>query len=143
MSDIQESNGVSGREKKILPDDDLRFSFTITYILLITTGTVTLIEALRTTDPIVRHVLNLETVVSIIAGYFYSKFVSNVSNKDYEINWKEIMRTRYTDWFITTPFMLLAFVIALSQTLHTKTAVLAFHHHTRPQFRDVDARILG
>ena len=117
---VLEGERAEPREKKILPDDDLRFSFTITYILLITTGTVTLVEALRTSNPLVRHVLNLETVISIIAGYFYSKFVANISNKDYEINWNELMRTRYTDWFITTPVMLLAFIIALSQQLHTK-----------------------
>ena len=107
-------------EKKLLPDNDLKFSFTITYILLITTGTITIIEALRTKNPLVRHVLNLETVVSIIAGFFYSKFVEKVSSREFEVDFDEIMRTRYTDWFITTPIMLLALVIALSQQLNTK-----------------------
>lgn len=110
----------SNEEKKLLPDDALKFSFTVTYILLITTGTITIIEALRNKDPLVRHVLNLETVVAIIAGYFYSKFVSNVSSKEYEVDWQDIMKTRYTDWFITTPIMLLALIIALNQKLGTK-----------------------
>jgi hypothetical protein len=43
------------------------FLFTLTYVLLITTGTVTLIEALRTKIPLVRHIFNLETVISVIA----------------------------------------------------------------------------
>jgi bacteriorhodopsin len=111
---------VINEEKKLLPSDALKFSFTITYILLITTGTITIIEALRNKDPLVRHVLNLETAVSIIAGYFYSNFVAKVSSKEYEINWKDIMTTRYTDWFITTPIMLLALILALTQKLGTK-----------------------
>jgi len=114
------SKPVINEEKKLLPSDALKFSFTITYILLITTGTITIIEALRNKDPLVRHVLNLETAVSIIAGYFYSNFVSKVSSKEYEINWKDIMTTRYTDWFITTPIMLLALILALTQKLGTK-----------------------
>jgi len=111
---------ANNEEKKLLPTDSLKYSFTITYILLITMGTITLIEALRNKDPLVRHVLNLETAVSIIAGYFYSNFVAKVSSKEYEINWKDIMTTRYTDWFITTPIMLLALILALTQKLGTK-----------------------
>ena len=114
------SKPANNEEKKLLPTDSLKYSFTITYILLITTGTITIIEALRNKDPLVRHVLNLETAVSIIAGYFYSNFVAKVSSKEYEINWKDIMTTRYTDWFITTPIMLLALILALTQKLGTK-----------------------
>jgi hypothetical protein len=57
----------------LVSKDRLIFSFTLTYILLLTTGTVTLIEALRTKIPLVRHIFNLETVISIIAGYFLFK----------------------------------------------------------------------
>lgn len=109
-------------EKKLLPSDSLKFSFTITYILLITTGTITIIEALRNKDPLVRHILNLETAVSIIAGFFYSKFVSDIAMKDRPMNWQDIMKTRYTDWFITTPIMLLALILALTQKLDKKPA---------------------
>jgi bacteriorhodopsin len=110
----------SEEDKKLLPSDSLKFSFTITYILLITTGTITIIEALRNKDPLVRHILNLETAVSIIAGFFYSKFVSDIAMKDQPINWQDIMKTRYTDWFITTPIMLLALILALTQKLNIK-----------------------
>ena len=54
----------------------IKASFTLTYILLITTSTITIIEALRTQNPMIRHIFNLETVISLIAGYFYSIFVS-------------------------------------------------------------------
>ena len=42
------------------------FSFMITYIILLTTGTITFIEALRTNSPQIRHIFNLETAISVI-----------------------------------------------------------------------------
>ena len=97
----------------------IKFSFTITYILLLTTATITFIEAIRTKNPIVRHVLNLETCISIIAGYFYSIFTSKIAEyeKNSEINWKEIIEMRYIDWSITTPLMLLALCVVLSSEI--------------------------
>ena len=53
-------------------------SFYITYVFLITTGTITFIEAIRTKSPEVRNILNLETCISIIAAYFYGKFVEQL-----------------------------------------------------------------
>jgi len=91
----------------------VRLTFYLTYILLLTTGTITLIEALRTTSPTVRHVMNLETCISVVAGYFYSQFVDKI-NKPGEIDFKDINNTRYTDWFITTPLMLLVVLVSLS-----------------------------
>ena len=98
----------------------IRYSFTITYILLLTTGTITFIEAMRTKSPIVRHVLNLETCISIVAGYFYSVFIGKLDeyeDKKEEIDWKDITKTRYIDWSITTPLMLLALCIVLSNEI--------------------------
>jgi len=94
----------------------VKFSFTITYIMLLTTATITVIEALRTKTPSVRHVLNLETCISIVAGYFYSIFVAQIDKYSFEkkeIDWSEISKTRYIDWTITTPMMLLALCIVL------------------------------
>ena len=96
----------------------VKFSFVITYILLLTTATITFIEAMRTKTPFVRHVLNLETCISVVAGYFYSVFVSqieNFSNKGIDIDWGDISKTRYIDWSITTPMMLLALCLVLAQ----------------------------
>ena len=60
----------------------VKMTFYITYVLLITTGTITLIEALRNNQPAVRHVMNLETCISIIAGYFYSQFIFYLPRKN-------------------------------------------------------------
>jgi bacteriorhodopsin len=107
--------------------DLVKLSFYSTYVLLITTGTITFVEALATTNPQIRHVMNLETCISIIAGYFYSQFTNKITTGNTIINYKEISETRYNDWFITTPLMILALMIALSynnkQTIHFATYI--------------------
>jgi bacteriorhodopsin len=98
----------------------IHFSFNITYIFLLTTATITFIEAIRTNSPTVRHVLNLETAISVIAGYFYSKFVEQIDAYEKEnkvINWADITVTRYIDWSMTTPLMLLVLCLVLSHNI--------------------------
>jgi bacteriorhodopsin len=94
--------------------DTIKMTFYFSYVLLITTGTITLVEAIATTNPTIRHIMNLETCISIIAGYFYSIFVGKVTTGNGVINFKDINETRYSDWFITTPLMILALMLALS-----------------------------
>uniref|UniRef100_A0A6C0JJZ5 Bacteriorhodopsin-like protein n=1 Tax=viral metagenome TaxID=1070528 RepID=A0A6C0JJZ5_9ZZZZ len=94
----------------------VKASFMITYILLLTTATVTFIEAMRTNVPEIRHILNLETCISLVAGYFYSIFTSQIDEfgkKDIPVDWADITKTRYIDWSITTPLMLLVLCIVL------------------------------
>ena len=101
----------------------VKFSFMLTYILLMTTGIITFIEAMRTKVDTVRHVLNLETCISIVAGYFYLKFVSKIEEyekQDIPIDWADMTKTRYIDWSITTPMMLLALSIVLSFNIGKK-----------------------
>ena len=109
--------------------DSVKFSFYLTYVLLITTGTITFIEALATTNPMIRHVMNLETCISIIAGYFYSQFTNKIATGNSVIDYKDISATRYNDWFITTPLMILALMIGLSynnkQSIHMGTYISA------------------
>ena len=102
-------------------------SFYLTYVFLLTTGVITFIEALRTPIPTVRHIMNVETCISVIACYFYGLFVveikksqeqreksaENNDNPTDTIPVEKINNMRYTDWFITTPFMLLALCIVL------------------------------
>lgn len=102
----------------------VKFSFMITYILLLTTATLTFIEAMRTNKPHVRHILNLETCISIVAGYFYSVFLGQIETaekekKDMSTIWEDITKTRYVDWSITTPLMLLALCVVLSSNSKT------------------------
>ncbi len=96
----------------------MNFSFTLTYILLLTTGTITLIESLRTKIPMIRHIFNLETCVSIVAAYFYSRFLEKLQQSP--VNWVEIQQLRYLDWAITTPMMLIVFCAALAYNIKRK-----------------------
>jgi bacteriorhodopsin len=100
-------------------------SFYLTYIFLMTTATITFIEAIRTKIPEIRNILNLETCISVVAAFFYSKFIkmmedhkkklrSSLNKENYqEKMFQEINQTRYLDWSITTPIMLLVLVLAL------------------------------
>ena len=78
-----------------------------------TTGTITFIESMRTSIPKVRHILNLETCISVVAAFFYSQFMKRLEQGGDTINYKQINETRYTDWAITTPIMLLVLVLAI------------------------------
>ena len=100
-------NTLNSQSKNKLIKD----SFYLTYILLLTTGTVCFIEAVRTKDIKIRNILNLEVCISVIAAYFYSLFVDKTKNSI--VKYREIYLTRYTDWVITTPIMLLVLVLAL------------------------------
>ena len=108
------------------------YSFYITYVFLLTTTVITFIEALRSPIPQVRHILNLETCISVVASYFYGLFITEI-NKSQEDNENEknennennenksidnipiekINTMRYSDWVITTPFMLLVLSMVL------------------------------
>ena len=91
-------------------DKLVKYTFYLTYAFLLTTGTITFIESMRTNIPKIRHILNLETCISIVAAFFYGQFMEKLktmNEEDKEINYKQINFTRYTDWMITTPIMLL------------------------------------
>jgi len=100
-----------------MEQNQVQFSFYITYVLLMTTATVTFIEAMRTKVPNVRHIFNLETCISLIAGYFYSLFVAKINAEGSKVNWSEISQLRYIDWSITTPIMLLALCLVLANNI--------------------------
>ena len=107
----------------------IKMTFNATYVLLMTTGTITFIEALRTEIPEVRHIMNIETVISIIAAYFYSKFTENVKeseDKNIPLDFNKINLTRYNDWMITTPFMILGLCLVLSYNSGVKLNLLTF-----------------
>jgi bacteriorhodopsin len=127
MSVVQNKQVKQDNQETLIPKDTFTSSFTLTYILLITTGTITLIEALRAKDPLIRHIFNLETVISIIAGYFYSSFVDKIKTTPLDkINWADLSKTRYIDWTITTPIMLVVLMIALGQHINMKPSLLTY-----------------
>jgi len=99
-------------------------SFYITYSFLVTTATITFIEAMRTKNAQVRHILNLETCISIVATYFYGIFLEKLKKE--KIDYKEINTTRYVDWSITTPIMLLVLLLAFGYNTGQKVTLWSF-----------------
>ena len=107
-------------------------SFYFTYIFLLTTGIITFIESLRNPVPQIRHIMNLETCISIVASYFYGLFIKEIETAEKETKLKakstnenneqidailpikKINDMRYSDWVITTPLMLLVLSLVLS-----------------------------
>lgn len=104
----------------------IQSSFMISYIVLLTTGTICFIEAIRTNTPMIRHIFNLETCISIVAGYFYYLFMQKL--KEFETtgkpNWSEMTELRYLDWSITTPMMLIVLCAALAYNIKRKVTAL-------------------
>ena len=78
-SNIPKPNAISQNRKQnnsmLSKNKLLKDSFYMTYVLLLTTGTICFIEAVRTPDIKIRNILNLEVCISVIAAYFYSIFV--------------------------------------------------------------------
>jgi bacteriorhodopsin len=110
-------------------DNTVKVSFYITYSFLLTTATITFIEAMRNKDPKIRHILNLETCISVVASFFYTQFIDKIKNtneKNKSLNYKEINFTRYTDWMITTPIMLLVLCLVFVYNLNTQLSGLVF-----------------
>jgi len=109
-------------------DNAVKVSFYVTYSFLLTTATITFIEAMRNKDSKIRHILNLETCISIVAAFFYTQFIKKIketNEENKEMNYREINFTRYTDWMITTPIMLLVLCLVFAYNSNTQlTAVM-------------------
>jgi len=87
----------------------LKTTFMASYLVLMGYTGLTLIEALRTPSVNVRHVMNIETTVSLVAGLSYALF--NEMLKQPTVNLHDITRLRYIDWSITTPLILLVIML--------------------------------
>jgi bacteriorhodopsin len=109
----------------ILKNDKIvKQTFSITYTLLLTTGAICFIESLTTKDAKIRHIMNIETCISIIAGVFYGRFIKMIDKND--IDFKKLNELRYLDWFTTTPLMLLGLGLVLTYNLKTSFKFKSF-----------------
>ena len=95
----------------------LQNSFLTTYIVLFGYTAITLIEALRTTSTNTRHIMNIETTVSMLAGIVYGTFLEKMKQPHFDLS--EIIPIRYIDWMITTPLILLAIVLFYNKAAHS------------------------
>ena len=106
---------------KIAVSPALKSTFTASYLVLMGYTGLTLIEALRTTNTNVRHVMNIETTVSLVAGIAYSIF--NEMIKEPTVDLHEITKIRYIDWSITTPLIILVILLFYGGSVHPQASV--------------------
>jgi len=88
----------------------LKNSFMTSYVVLMGYTGLTLIEALRTSSLNVRHVMNIETTVSLVAGLVYGIFYDTLKDAK-TVDLHQITKIRYIDWSITTPLILLVLML--------------------------------
>jgi len=91
------------------------------YLVLMGYTGLTAIEALRTPSIEVRHVMNIETTVSLVAGLVYSIF--NDMLKASTIDLHQITKIRYIDWSITTPLIILVMTLFYTGINHPSYTV--------------------
>ena len=106
---------------KLAVTPTLKNTFTASYLILVGYTGLTLIEALRTNNVNVRHVMNIETTVSLVAGIAYGIF--NDMIKDPMVDLNEITKIRYIDWSITTPLIILVILLFYSGSVHPLASV--------------------
>lgn len=99
----------------------LKGTFTASYLVLMGYTGLTLIEALRTNNTNVRHVMNIETTVSLVAGIAYSIFHEMI--KEPMVDLHEITKIRYIDWSITTPLIILVILLFYGGSIHPLASV--------------------
>ena len=95
----------------------LKNSFTMSYLILMGYTGLTLIEALRTPSVNVRHVMNIETTVSLVAGLAYGIFNEMLKAAD-KVDLHQITKIRYIDWSITTPLIILVLMLFYGGNTH-------------------------
>jgi len=102
----------NGNNNRVINDTPLRESFVLCQIMFFGLTLITVIEALRTPSVLARGIMNLESAVSLVAGYVYTVFGQMAQQP--ETTYADITRVRYYDWFVTTPMLLLTLVLFFS-----------------------------
>jgi bacteriorhodopsin len=98
---------ISNKDRELFKE-----SFAFCYLILFGTAAITFIEALRNSNVHARHILNLETAVSLTAGLVYGWFRNMTNSHDF--NYKNLTNYRYIDWAITTPMLLLILLLFIN-----------------------------
>jgi bacteriorhodopsin len=96
------------KDIKVLSETTKNTFFT-SYLILFGYTIITLVEAIRTPSSLIRHIMNIETAVSLVAGLVYGYLVEEVRKPGADL--KKITQIRYFDWSITTPLILLVILL--------------------------------
>lgn len=89
--------------------DTTKNTFFTSYLVLFGYTIITLVEAIRTPSILIRHIMNIETAISLVAGLVYGYFNEEIQKPGVDL--KQITQIRYVDWSITTPLILLVLLL--------------------------------
>ena len=97
----------------VKPTDQIYFTFFTAYIALAGTTVITFIAALgenfdKNTNNL-KYSLVSETCVNVIAGLTYTYIMNLLDGKGLSLN--KVTPIRYIDWVLTTPLLILSFVL--------------------------------
>lgn len=104
----------------IFNDNKLYKSFRITFIILLFTLLITIINIFFIKEKKAKFILLSEILVLIIALFFYGMFIKVIKkykNDNEMIPYNiinDIIRYRYIDWLLTTPLLLLSLILFLN-----------------------------
>jgi bacteriorhodopsin len=96
------------KDIKVLSETTKNTFFT-SYLILIGYTMITLVEAIRTPSIVIRHIMNIETTISLVAGIVYGYLNEEVRKPGADL--KKLSQVRYFDWSITTPLILLVILL--------------------------------
>ena len=108
-----------------MSDQLLTNTFFVSYLILLGYTGITFIEAIRTPSVNVRHIMNVETTVSLVASIVYSIFNEKMKASP-KVKLEEFTEIRYLDWMITTPLIILALLLFYNQGPSTISATAFF-----------------
>lgn len=103
----------------------LKNTFFVSYLVLLGYTGITFIEAIRTPSVNVRHIMNLETTISLVASIVYGIFNEKMKASP-KVKLEEFTEIRYLDWMITTPLIILALLLFYNQDPSTISAISFF-----------------
>lgn len=104
-----------------MSDQLLTNTFFVSYLVLLGYTGITFIEAIRTPNINIRHIMNLETTISLVASIVYSLFNEKIKASP-KVKLEEFTEIRYLDWMITTPLIILALLLFYNQGAATISA---------------------
>jgi hypothetical protein len=119
---MDQSNNNINADKYVNIETAFYFNHTWMFFTVI----ITLLTAIIVRIPMHRYIILMETFISSVSTYIYyllgNKIRKNRENLE-DVDWKGITVLRYNGWVFTTPIMLIAFLLFLSNSTKVKLTI--------------------
>lgn len=105
---------------------NIETAFYFNHTWMFFTVMITLLTAIVVRIPMHRYIILMEMFISSVSSYIYyllgNKIRKNRENLE-DVDWKGITVLRYNGWVFTTPIMLIAFLLFLSNSTKVKLTI--------------------